>query len=117
MAALAARGTHGPVNSIVPGLIIIPFTFTTGAATGTAPTLSYTYGGNISIALTEGTPDLFVIDIGSYKQFLTVLFDSTLEATVNDTPTGDAAAGTVTMSVTADALASATVSGIICILK
>lgn len=117
MAALAARGTHGPVKSIVPDVYIIPVTFTTGAATGTAPTLSYNYNGNISIALTEATPDLFVIDIGAYKQFLCVIFDSTLEATVNDTPSGDAAAGTVTLSVTADALASATVSCLICVIK
>lgn len=93
--------------------LAIPFTFTTAAATGTAPTLGYDYNGRISIALTEGTPDTFTITVGSFVRLLSAPITHNLGATVNLTRTSDASAGTISWTCTADALASATVDGVI----
>lgn len=89
--------------------MLIGLRFTTGATSGLDPTLEYDYGGRVSIALTEGSPDLYVITIGQYKRILSIQAESTLGASVNITTSGSASSGTVTLSVTSNALANATV--------
>jgi len=115
--SLAARGTHTVVKTLGGELMIIPFTFTTGATSGLDPTLTSDFDGNISVSITEGSPDLYIFDIGTYKTFITAVAVSTLSASVNITPSGSASAGTVTLSCTANALANTTVSGVIFVIK
>ena len=109
---LASRGIHSELRTLNGNCIAIPFTFTTGVE-GADPTFAYDYDGAISIALVEGTPDEFVITIGTYGRFLAAVATSSIGATVNLTPTSSAADGTITLEATADALASCTVSGVI----
>lgn len=117
MGALATRGTHTIIKSLGGEVMEIPFAFETGETSGLDPTLTHDFNGSISVELTEGTPDLYVFDIGSYKTFICAVATSTLGASVNITPSGSAADGTVTLSCTANALANATVSGCIWVIK
>ncbi len=110
----AARFQHAGILRAPKGKVLaIPCRFTTGADSGGSPALVYDYDGKISIALTEGTPDLYVITVGSYKRFLAANVTHNLAATVNVSVSGSASAGTVTLSCTANTLASATVDVVI----
>lgn len=117
MGALATRGTHTVIKSLGGELMAIPFQFETGDTSGLEPTLTHDFNGSISVAITEDATDLYVFDIGSYKKFITAYGVSTSGATVNITPSGSAADGTVTLSVANEALANATVSGCIWVIK
>ena len=95
--------------------MLIACRFTTGADSGGSPALEYDYDGRIQLALTEGSPDLYVLNVGIYKRLLSAVVSHNLAASVNITVTGSASAGTITLSNTANALASATVDVIVAV--
>lgn len=98
-------------------LVTVPFTFTTDGAG--EPTLGNDLQDALSVALTEesGSPGEYVLTLGSYKTFLACVAVHNLDTgTVVLTPSGDAAAGKVTLEATEGALLSATVSGVIYVI-
>lgn len=115
--SLAARGTQTVLKSLGGEVVAIPFTFTTSADSGSTATLVYDYNGNLGLDVTESSPDLYVFDVGGYKQFLSCPLHHNLDSSIQVSVAYSAANGTVTLSCATNALASATVTGCIFVLK